>query len=260
VKTVLRLVTVYLKNNGDAIGQYCGVPDRNISDARAAVCDTIAHAHFKIKPFCTISLYSEAAFKYLSPASPSFTEDPWLPCRPAQCDKSHVRWDAILETGKWFPFQAFPVRGSVRQWCTISIILFTLALNPLLSMLDRHPDSIVWQRDKRFIIGGYAEVSLTLELIRNYEGTKGARLNLRRSKALAVGSWDISVFGMDISYYQDITILGVRFAQTLMKSSTLSWTVTMRKVKQEARYAYHMYLCLKQRIQYTDTFTIARIW
>jgi hypothetical protein len=94
----------------------------------------------------------------------------------------------------------------------------------------------------------------------NYEGATAARLNLRRSKALAVGSWDISVFGMDIPYYQDITIFDVRFAQTVLKSSTLSWTVTTRKVKEEARDAYHMYLCLKQRIQYTHTFTLARIW
>jgi len=42
------------------------------------------------------------------------------------------------------------------------------------------------------------QVSLALELIRNYEGATGARLNLRKSKALAVVSWDISVFGVDI--------------------------------------------------------------
>jgi hypothetical protein len=73
----------------------------------------------------------EAAFKYLSPASPSFTEGPLFPCRPAQSDKSHVRWDAILETGKWFPFQAFPVRGSIRQGCSISMILFYSGLEPV---------------------------------------------------------------------------------------------------------------------------------
>jgi hypothetical protein len=128
-------------------------------------------------------------------------------------------------------------------------------------MLDRHPDGTQCDNGTKGVsLVVYAEVSLTLELIRDYEGTKGARLNLQRSKALAFGSWDISVFGMDISYFQDITILGVHFAQTLKKSSMLSWTATMRKVKEEARYAYHMYPCLEQRIQYTDTFTIARIW
>jgi hypothetical protein len=79
------------------------------------------------------------------------------------------------------------------------------------------------------------EVSLALELIRNYEVATGARLNLRKSKALAVVSWDISVFGMDVHYYQDITILGVRFAQPVMNSSTLSWAITTRKMKGEVR-------------------------
>jgi hypothetical protein len=104
------------------------------------------------------------------------------------------------------------------------------------------------------------EFSLALERIRNCEGATAARLNLRKSKALAVVSWDISVFGIDIPCYQDITILGVRFAQTIMKSSTLSWTVTTRKVKEEVREVYHMYLHLKQRIEYTHTLALARIW
>jgi hypothetical protein len=103
------------------------------------------------------------------------------------------------------------------------------------------------------------QVSLALEVIRNYEGATGDRLNLRKSKALAVVSWGISVFGVDIPCYQDITILGVRFAQTVMQSSTLSWTVT-RKDKEGVRGAYDIYLCLKQRIECTHRFVLARIW
>jgi hypothetical protein len=38
----------YLGDN--AVGQYCGVPSRIISDAKAVLRDTTAHAHFKIKP------------------------------------------------------------------------------------------------------------------------------------------------------------------------------------------------------------------
>jgi hypothetical protein len=84
----------------------------------------------------------------------------------------------------------------------------------------------------------YEQVSVALKLIRNYEAATGARLNLRKSKALAVLSRDISVFGMDIPYYQDIRTIDVRFAQTVLKSSTLSWTVTTRRVKEEARKVY----------------------
>jgi len=125
-------------------------------------------------------------------------------------------------------------------------------------MLDRHPKgiqcgngtqglSVVIHADDSTLFLTHEQVSVALELIRNYEGATGARINLRKSKALTVVSWDISVFGMDVPYYQDITILGVRFSQMVMKSSTLSWTVKTRKVKQEVREVYHTYLCLKQR-------------
>jgi len=65
---------------------------------------------------------------------------------------------------------------------------------------------------------------------------------------------------MDIPYYQGITILGVRFSQALMKSSTLFWAVKPRKVKEEARKVYQTYLCLKQKIDYTHTIELALIW
>jgi hypothetical protein len=112
-------------------------------------------------------------------------------------------------------------------------------------MLDRQPEgiqcgngkqgvSVVIHTDDRTLFLMYEQVvRLALELIRNYEGAKGARLNLRKSKAVAVVSWDISVFATDILYYKEITILGVRFAQTAMKSSTLSWTLTTRKVNKK---------------------------
>ena len=65
---------------------------------------------------------------------------------------------------------------------------------------------------------------------------------------------------MDIPYYQDITSLGVRFAQMVMKSSTVSWIVTTRNVKEEVREVYQMYLCLKERLEYTHKYALARIW
>jgi len=150
------------------------------------------------------------------------------------------------------------------------MILFTLALNSWLSLLNRHPEgiqrgngtqgvSVVIRTYDSTLFLMYEQVSLALELIKNYEGATGARLNVRKSKALAVVSWGISVFGVDIPCYRYITILGVHFAQTVMQSSTLSWTVTTRNVNEKVREVYHMYLCLKRRIEYTHTFALARI-
>lgn len=70
------------------------------------------------------------------------------------------------------------------------------------------------------------EINAALQLIRTYEGAPGAGLNIQKSKAVAVGSWDTSISGTDIPYYQDTAILGFRIAQTVIESSALSWSVT----------------------------------
>jgi hypothetical protein len=49
---------------------------------------------------------------------------------------------------------------------------------------------------------------VALEIVGTYERATGARLNLRKSKALAVGAWGTSICGVEIPYHQDITILG----------------------------------------------------
>lgn len=129
--------------DGEAVGQYCGVPDRTISDAIAVVRDTIAHAHFKIKPFCTLSLDYEAVFNEISHQhlfrllkAHGYSVD-LLRVLNAMCDGT---LSSTQVNG--FRSRPFPVRGSIRQGCTMSMILFTLALNPLLFMLDRHPEGI----------------------------------------------------------------------------------------------------------------------
>jgi len=44
-----------------------------------------------------------------------------------------------------------------------------------------------------------------------YERATGACLNIRKSKAMAAGSWDTSINILSVPYYQDITIHGFEF-------------------------------------------------
>jgi hypothetical protein len=58
------------------------------------------------------------------------------------------------------------------------------------------------------------------------EGAKGAGLNIQKSKAVGVGSSDTSISGTNIPYYQDIAILGIGFAQTVIECNALFWSIT----------------------------------
>jgi hypothetical protein len=69
-----------------------------------------------------------------------------------------------------------------------------------------------------------------------------------------IDTWTHTVRKRTSTYY------ALRFAQTVMKSSTLFLTVKQTKIKEEERDVHQMYLCFKQRVEYTPTFELARIW
>ena len=91
---------------------------------------------------------------------------------------------------------SFPIQCSVRQGCPINIILFSLVLNPLMCMLELHFRSIrIGHRKKEIAVVAYADdvtifvtaptdISIIGRLLLTYERTMGARLNIRKTKAI----------------------------------------------------------------------------
>ena len=63
----------------------------------------------------------------------------------------------------------------------------------------------------------------------------GSRLNMRISKALAVGGWSTSTFGLNITYHAEIKILGVTFPSTIQHSMKKSWANVTGPVKGHKR-------------------------
>jgi len=87
----------------------------------------------------------------------------------------------------------------------------------------------------------------------------GSCLNIRKSKAIVAGSWDRSINVLDRPHCQEIIILGVRFTSTVARSGNVTWLWSTGKVKTPERNACVRYLCLKQLIQYVDTFLLYKI-
>jgi hypothetical protein len=55
-------------------------------------------------------------------------------------------------------------------------------------------------------------------------------------------------------------ILGVTFGRTVAETTNESWTRANNLVRAQAQMAYNRNLCLVQRIQYTQTYLLAKIW
>jgi hypothetical protein len=104
--------------------------------------------------------------------------------------------------------------------------LFALCLNPLLYHLEKRLYGISASgRQKKTTVIAYAddvsipitskvEVKIIREAIKCYEEATGAKLNIEKSRVLAVGNWDTSCDVMGIPYKEEITVLGVKLKNT----------------------------------------------
>jgi hypothetical protein len=114
--------------------------------------------------------------------------------------------------------------------------VFALCINPLIHRLEQQLRGIrVNRRQRKTAVIAYAdditilvtepeEITAIGEALRNYEQATGARLNIAKSQALAVGTWDTTRSVLNIPYSAEINILGLRMANTTAQSAMSSWS------------------------------------
>ena len=132
----------------------------------------------------------------------------------------------------------------------------------------RHPDCaanpqiavVAYKDEVTLFVTAPANIPIIREAIQCYERASGARLNIRKSKALAVGAWDNTTKVLDIPHYDEVQILGFSTASTGEKSAITSWTKLTARPREQARGAYERELCLSQRIRYVHSHLLAKMW
>ena len=91
------------------------------------------------------------------------------------------------------------------------MLLFAICLNPLIEVLDQTLTGIRIGRGTRTAVVAYADditvfvtdpndIPALVETLQMYEKATGARVNIRKSKAMAVGAWNTTVNMMNIPY------------------------------------------------------------
>jgi len=97
-----------------------------------------------------------------------------------------------------------PIHSSVRQGCPMSMLLFVLCVDLLLRILDQKlPGIRIGKRARKTVAVAYADditifvttptdIPVINDAIQCYDKVTGARLNTRKSKALAVRGWSTS--------------------------------------------------------------------
>jgi len=112
--------------------------------------------------------------------------------------------------------------------------LFAVCLNPLICTLEDTLTGIqIGRRSIKTAVIAYAEDVTIFETsprdmpkiqtaIDHYEAAPGARINIKKSKAMAMGSWDTSADIMGILYHTEMKILGIRLKSTVSQSANNS--------------------------------------
>jgi len=220
--------------------QHCGIPGNTVFEALATIRDAVAYAEVTGARLCLLSIDFKEAFDKISHEylfailrEHGFSEHFLRRIRNVLvCDKAI---SSVQKNG--FRSKPIPIKSSVRQGCLLSMLLYAICLNPLLSTLDKHPTGlrigrdgartsvIAYADDVTIFVTSPSDITKIQDTLYCYEGTTGAKVNIRKSRAVAIGSWDTSLRFMDIPYHDETTILGFHITSTVQASAHKIWTL-----------------------------------
>jgi len=251
---------------------HCGVGD-NILTALSELRDTIAHAECSNEPTCLLSLDFKRAFDKISHTYLLETMKAYGFSEP-MCKRVYNLYTKATSSVQinGHISSSIPIRCSTRQGCPLSMMLFTICLDPFLRILDDTlNDATTRRRKRRTAVIAYADdVTIILkdphdiqkvhEAIRLYAEASGAELNIRKSAALPLGTWNTVQMIFGVPYSDNIKILGINMTRNLNRSAQICWTNISNMIRIQAREAYHRDLQINQRIRYVNSFLLAKVW
>jgi len=114
--------------------------------------------------------------------------------------------------------------------------------NPLLNALKKKLTGITIGRrgmkttviasadDVTIVVVKPEEIPIVQETLKIYKEATGAKINIQKSKALALGSWNTSLQIMDIPYCEEMKVLGLDIQNNTHASAEKSWNVLTSRI------------------------------
>jgi len=149
--------------------------------------------------------------------------------------------------------------------------LIAMCLNPLLSTLENilagiqigrrriKTAAVDYADDVTIFVTSPTNIPKIQEALQCYEEASEAKVNIRKSRALAIGPWDTSVLFMDIPYHAEAKSLGFHITSKVQESAHKSWTLATARICAQAQNAYYRDLSLDKRIKYVHDYLMARV-
>jgi hypothetical protein len=168
--------------------------------------------------------------------------------------------------------QPIPIQSSVRQGCPLSMALFVLCLNPLLNALEKKLTGvkiggrgtkttvIAYADDVTIVVSKSEEILIVHDTLRIYERATVAKINIQKSKAFALNSWNTFLKILDIPYYTEMKVFGLHIQNTILASVEKSWNMLTSQIRAQAQDVFQRTLALDQRIRYVKEYLFAIAW
>jgi len=116
--------------------------------------------------------------------------------------------------------------------------LFALCLNPLLCTLENNlagiqigrrrikTTDVAYADDVTTFVTSPTDMPKIQEALHCFEEASGAKVNIGKSRALAVGPWDTAVRIVDIPYHSEANILGFHITSKVQTKNETTNVVT----------------------------------
>jgi len=253
--------------------QFCGLQENTVFEAVITVRDAVAYVNTTRTPLCAVTIVFKEAFDKISHSylfailkEYGFSEQFQQRIRRMYDNATSTIQINGHRSGP------IPIRSSVRQGCPMSMLLYALCLNPLLCTLENKLTGLrIERRGPKTAVVAYADdvtlfvtspddVTVMQDALRCYEAASGTKVNIGKSKAIAIGPWDTSVRIMDIPYYTETRILGFHLMTTVNASAIRSWSKMTDRIRAQARDAFNRELSLDKRIQHVHDYLMAKVW
>jgi hypothetical protein len=145
-------------------------------------------------------------------------------------------------------------------------------LTPLLKILENNLNGIHIGRNKPIApVIAYADDITVLvtkpgdydkirQSIKIYEKATRARLNTKKSKALAIANWTAPATALGIGFQNHITILGIKYTATIRATIKANLDHVINVIRTQARRAYTRQLSLCKADSIRATIHASKIW
>lgn len=167
------------------------------------------------------------------------------------------------------------LQRGIRQGCPYSMLLFNIAVSPLVKALDKQltgirlPNVIGGIEEPRLAVSAYVDdavvvldsekdVAALTSTLASFGEESGLHINTTKTKALPLGSWRTSI-ALPFPYVESVKE-GVTFTKSIRGMFAANWpdrVGALRAVLLDARLRA---LNIVQRVQYANTYALSILW